>query len=208
MTTDQRLAKLERENRIIKAAGLVLLLALGACLLLGAGQDEPKVLEEVKAKRFVVQDEMGRERAFLGMRPDGLPGIVLKNKDGRLTRGLVFVLGPESGFEWTPDTVRAKKIILMDALGKQRMVFSTKEDFSPVMVLNDLKEQERIRLQLTHEGLPRLTLSAKHKALIELEASSGDGFFKGILELIDRGFRGLQMYDEHGRTFWKAHGRK
>jgi len=206
MTTDQRLARVERQCSLFKAGFALVTVALAVVLLIGAGQDQdkPKVLEEVRAKRFVVQDETGRERAVLGMRLDGLPGILLKDKEGKLTRGLVFLLGPETGFEWMPDVIRAKKIILVDALGKQRVVLSTKDDFAPVIVFNDIKEHQRLRLELIHEGLPRLTLDAKHKALIDLEASSANGWFKGILELVDRGYHGLEMYDEHGRTFWKA----
>ena len=64
MTTDERLARLERENRCMQLGGVVLLLALVAVLLVAAGQEKekPKVLEEVMAKKFYVIGENGKIR--------------------------------------------------------------------------------------------------------------------------------------------------
>ena len=54
MTTDQRLERLERQNRWMKVAVASMAVVLAVVFLIAAGQDQEKVkvLEEVKAKKF------------------------------------------------------------------------------------------------------------------------------------------------------------
>jgi hypothetical protein len=70
MTTDQRLERLERQNWWMKVAVASMAVVLAVVFLIAAGQDEekdkPKVLEEVRAKRFVAVDESGRETVVIG----------------------------------------------------------------------------------------------------------------------------------------------
>ena len=64
MNTDQRLQRLERQNAKMKAAVAGMAVVLAVVLLVGAGQekDKPKVLEEVRVKKFVVVDQKGEVR--------------------------------------------------------------------------------------------------------------------------------------------------
>lgn len=57
----QRLEKLERDNRRLKAIALTALLLPGALLLMG----EARASHTVTANKFVLQDEQGRTRAVL-----------------------------------------------------------------------------------------------------------------------------------------------
>ncbi len=64
MTIEQRVAKLERQNRWMKRVGGLMLAAV-ACVVLVAQGAKPKVHDLVAAKRFVLHDETGKIRAAL-----------------------------------------------------------------------------------------------------------------------------------------------
>ncbi len=115
MTLEDRMAKLERQNRSMKLAGLAALLIAAAVVLMGQAS-RPEALEELRGRRLVIVDEDGLVRATLGATDSGArllmydtvgnlrldmdvsefgPGLVL-NDSGRRTRvGLgVFDVGP------------------------------------------------------------------------------------------------------------------
>lgn len=78
-TLEERLTRLERQNRRLRA-GVLTLLALGglgaAGVAMGSGHD-------VEARQFRVTDSQGRTRAVLG------PGsLVLYGEDGKKTASL------------------------------------------------------------------------------------------------------------------------
>ncbi len=75
-TLEERLTRLERQNRRLRA-GVLALLALGATgAAMGSGHD-------VEARQFRVTDSQGRTRAVLG------PGsLVLYGEDGKKTASL------------------------------------------------------------------------------------------------------------------------
>ena len=73
MTTDQRLARLERQCRLFKAGFALTAITLVTVLLVGAGQDQekPKVLDEVRTKSLLICSEDGERRAFFSATDDG-----------------------------------------------------------------------------------------------------------------------------------------
>jgi hypothetical protein len=60
----QRVERVERENRRLKAIGSAAVILIGAILLLGATTS--KTPDEIRAKRFVLVDENGTQRGALG----------------------------------------------------------------------------------------------------------------------------------------------
>ena len=68
MQIEERVGRLERENRRLKAGGGLVLLLLGSVFLLG--QASPDVIDEIKARRISIYDENGKVRATL--RSEGL----------------------------------------------------------------------------------------------------------------------------------------
>jgi hypothetical protein len=91
MTTEQRLARLERENRWIRRIGAVCLALVAAVFLMG--QDKAKELPDLEVRSLevrtlVVKDKDGKVRAALRARPDGAPTLSLSDKDGG-TRALL-----------------------------------------------------------------------------------------------------------------------
>jgi hypothetical protein len=88
----QRLDRLERENRRLKIAGAIVLLAVVA---VGAmGQVLPKAVPKVlEAERFVLRDTSGKILATLGPSPLG-PGLSLYDQSGKIGASLLATLGP------------------------------------------------------------------------------------------------------------------
>ena len=84
MTTEQRFKRLERENVRMKATVAGMTVVLAVVLLVGAGpnQDKTNVLEEVRAKRFVVINEAGEIRGSLSDTMRG-PKLVLMDLKGK-----------------------------------------------------------------------------------------------------------------------------
>jgi len=91
MTTDQRLARLEKQCRFFKAGLALVTVALAVVLLIGAGQDQdrPKALEEVRAKRFVVVGGDGGEVVWLNW--NGLTVRTARPDEGGGRREVVSV---------------------------------------------------------------------------------------------------------------------
>ena len=82
MNTDQRLQRLESQNAKMKAAVAGMAVVLAVVLLVGAGQekDQPKVLEEVRAKRFVLVDKQGKRRGMMSCDQSGVRlGLMYSN---------------------------------------------------------------------------------------------------------------------------------
>jgi hypothetical protein len=87
-----RMARLERQNRFLKAglAGIVVVVGLVTCLSVVRAASP---LETVTAKRFVLEDDRGQERAVLGFDAAGLPRLSFIRPDG--TPGLSLSDGPQ-----------------------------------------------------------------------------------------------------------------
>jgi hypothetical protein len=89
MGLEIRVDRLERENRRIKRLGLTALVV--ACLLIALGQARPQQPEVVRATKFVLVDEGGKQRATLGVENGG-PALVLEDTRGR---GVVLLQVPK-----------------------------------------------------------------------------------------------------------------
>jgi hypothetical protein len=84
----ERLERLERQNRLLRRAGVVGLFLVGS--LLWMGQTRPaRILE---AQKFVLRDANGKRQAEFGQ-VDGWPALVFLDSAGRIS----LLLGIESG---------------------------------------------------------------------------------------------------------------
>ena len=69
----QRMDRLERHNRRLKLAGLLMLMGVTAVIVMGqAGSTKPRILV---AEAFVLQDQSGKERGRLHTNPDGMAAL-------------------------------------------------------------------------------------------------------------------------------------
>ena len=73
MSIEDRIARLERENRRLKVGALLGLLVIVAVFIMGQARP-PRVLE---AEAFVLRDSTGVRLAQLSIEDDGLPRLVL-----------------------------------------------------------------------------------------------------------------------------------
>jgi len=109
MTTDQRLARLERENRIIKTVGAIALLAVCVVLVVAAAPGPKNVdpVDRVVAREFVLVDRNGVVRVRLANRIGG--GTLTFYDEKRTSR--IILRHHEKG---------ASGLKLCDALGRIR----------------------------------------------------------------------------------------
>src|SRR6267142_1013042 len=77
---EDRLSRLEQENRRLRMGGGVLLIALASLFLIGQASPQKRV---VAAEAFVLIGSQGKPRAELALTSDGRPGLRFYGADGR-----------------------------------------------------------------------------------------------------------------------------
>jgi hypothetical protein len=75
---EDRLARVEKSNRQLKATVLIFVLGLAAFAVMGASQTAPGTLE---VQKIILKDALGNERGQL-FATDTIWGLVLFNKNG------------------------------------------------------------------------------------------------------------------------------
>ena len=156
MTTDERLAKLERELSRARTRFRWLVVAAGLCVLSVAvlyafGQyqttftphaTKASTSKEIHANSFILEDANGKPRASLGMDEDGLE-LRLRYENGNI--GAALCLHDEK-----------MVLSLSDNSGKQRAVLGVTKNM-PLLCLYDEKEEPRATLAVLADG-PHLVL--------------------------------------------------
>ena len=108
MTLEERLAKLEKQNRWLKRGAAAGLVVLAAVLCMAQARPAPPALE---ASQFVLRDGQGRERLRIEVARDGNPAINILDQEGRLRSSL----GPH-GISFYDDTGRMRTTLMSDLL--------------------------------------------------------------------------------------------
>ncbi len=81
MTIEQRVAKLERQNRWMKRVGGVMLATVASLVLMGQGK--AKELPDLAVRSLTVKSKGGKELAFLGADVGWTALLRFTSKDGR-----------------------------------------------------------------------------------------------------------------------------
>ena len=107
----ERLEKLERQNRWMKRGALALTAGLAVTLFMGAGGNKPEVLDEIRVKKLVIEDDAGTIRCQLDASnkgtilqlndrsgsprvaiftdaKSGMAGMNVRQKDGKMRLGM------------------------------------------------------------------------------------------------------------------------
>ena len=108
MTLEERLTKLETQNRWFRcgaAAGLVVVAAL-----LGMAQ-APRSPQSLEASQFILRDAQGQERLRIEVARDGNPAINILDREGRLRSSV----GPH-GISFYDETGRMRTTLMSDLL--------------------------------------------------------------------------------------------
>ena len=96
MTTEQRLERLERENRWMRRIGAAGVAVAAAVFLIGQGKDKELpdlVVGSLAVKKLTVKDKDGKERAALFTAADGSPYLTFSEKNGT-SRVMLSAHGP------------------------------------------------------------------------------------------------------------------
>lgn len=160
-TIIQRIERLERQNRRWKVLVSIIVAVCGSLLLLGA---KPQVVEEVRARSFVLVDKAGTPLARLGQLPHGSLGLGFYDKgnkarlllsvddDGGASVGLYGKDGRGSA------TMMVRKdsstsLRLLDPLWRVRASLSTWPDGSPSLHLTDREGNDRALLTFSERSV-------------------------------------------------------
>jgi len=108
MTLEERLTKLEAQNRRLKRGAAAGLVAVVAVLCMAQARPLPEALE---ASQFVLRDAQGRERVRIEVARDGNPALNMLDQEGRLRSSL----GPH-GISFYDDTGRMRTTLMSDLL--------------------------------------------------------------------------------------------
>jgi hypothetical protein len=123
-TLIQRINRLERQNRAVRAAGTLAILAGAAALCIG--MSAPR--RTLETDLLIIKDATGNTRMILGMADDG-PAITMLDSNGKLRANIgVTEKGPEFDFLDQSETPRLQMFIddkqvprlnLLDSRGTQ-----------------------------------------------------------------------------------------
>ncbi len=118
LSVEQRLRRVERENRRIKLGMLAVMLVTGSLFLLG--QSRPaRVPELIKAQKFQVVDREGRVRIMLGVSGDGSGDsraiVGLQDRSNRVLA--VLAVSEYGGSALTLNDVNEKPLVVLAGLG-------------------------------------------------------------------------------------------
>lgn len=175
---NERLARIERENRRMKMVG-ALMLALIAGVFLLAQTTPPTVQETVMAKSFTLVDGSGNIRAALAVKDDGSAGLRYYDLEGK----------PRAFFDIGAD---GSPYLGFFKDGKPRATFSTLADGTPGLWVYDKDGEGRAFLCTNEDGSPGLSLFDK------------DGKVRGAFGVLADGTPTLAFFDKDGKTTWSA----
>ncbi len=180
MTIEQRVAKLERQNRWMKRAGGVMLAAVACVFLMGQGKaDKPGPVE---ATAFVLRDADGKNRGELGITDSGLCRLVLRDSQGH---DMVCLSVNEEG------TIAA--LGLRDKRGTNRVELVGAVEAAGLN-LNDIRGDTRIRLYA----------SPNDKQESRLVLFGPRRHARAVVSVDPGGSGRVKLKDKSGKLVWKA----
>ncbi len=211
-TLTPRLDRLERENRLLKIGGAILLLGLAA---VGAmGQVLPKAIPKVvEAEQFVLRDTKGKIRAGLEVRAAGAPGLVLYDQNGKARAALNVLADGSPGLVLADQTENPRAILtlpaddgaprlhLSDRNGKIRAMLNV-DTRGPSLTLWDQNGNIRASLDIDTSG-PSLALWDENRERAVLGHTALEGKATGTVE--QRPASSLVLFDSRdGKVLWRV----
>jgi hypothetical protein len=187
----ERIAKLEKQNRLFKRIGVLLVLAVG-CVSLVAAQERGKG-QTIEAERFILKDANGRVRADLGMDKAGVRLLLTDENEKTRLNAAVFPEGPG--------------MALFDENGAVRFSVS-QSSRGPSLMFNDENQKPRSIMRLFKEGPALAFLDEKENDRMILSLTRSNGVSMDMMEAGKQllaslrarpGMSGLVMFDDTGR---------
>ncbi|MBN2592078.1 MAG: hypothetical protein JXA81_01120 [Sedimentisphaerales bacterium] len=182
MTTDERMEKMEGQLACVRWFNRILIfsivLFLGIWLILKSFGPETawaqSSVEEIRAKKFVLEDENGKIRATLAMTENG-PMLSLSDENGKTRAAMRVAEGKPS-------------LSLHDVNGKERASLMV-GTLGPYLTLYD--ENDKLRADLS-----------VGKDSSSLSLSDENGKERAVIGMFDE--PDLFLFDENGEIIWAA----
>lgn len=186
----ERLKKIERDNRRLKAFGLVTLIL--AVALGGISYAVQPVSENITAHGFEVVDSSGKRRIVMRVLPSGEPGIWLSDAQGN-TR---VEIGP---LPWGQPG-----IWLTDAQGKSRVEIGAVPWGEPSISLSDAQGKSRVDIITSEPRGPSIRLIDRQGFSMELGGTGNLG--PSGLATEETSAASIVMFgnDKQQRVIWRA----
>ncbi len=211
-TMNERLERLERENRHVKRVGVAALATITAAMLMGQVAP-PRASKVVEADEFVLRDGKGAVRAMLGFKAGapllsfydeeqtlriglgfaatGLPTVAILNKDGNIRSSLALLAN---------DTTA---LYLYDRNERPHAVLAVETDGTPSLSLFGKDKEGNAILGIDGKGVSGLTLSDQSRITRAVLGSiSLETRDTGVIET--RPESSLVLFDSAGKVIWSA----
>ena len=143
---------------------------LGSCVLNTAHSEAESVPNEIRARKFVVVDDTGKDRAEFGITEDGEAGMVVwnKKKSTAVSVSINRYGMPRITFENSKGEAlldfgifddQYPVFIMRDANGLRRLAMAVTDAGLVTLRLYDSRKQDRCAISLTGDGNPLITLN-------------------------------------------------
>jgi len=176
MTTEQRLERLERQNRWMRRIGAVAVAVAAAVFLIGQGKD--KELPDLEVRSVTVKDADGKVRAFLGLDGDGSPYLRVGSRfdhhaDLRPKELMIAGAKYPRVILGVHRVVAGEVLYFADEKGTLRAKLDTHANGPAALRLYDKDRQERALLCTGIKGLPSPLTLYDAKGNVIWKAPSG-----------------------------------
>lgn len=172
-TLERRLRRVERDNRVLRRAGAVLVIGVAAVMLMGQTILHRRAVE---SEAFLVRDAQGQVRAMLKALENGTVGLSFYDQAG-VARAWLRVLT-----DGTPG------LVLSDESGQVRTMLNVQGDGLVGLLFYDQDGRPRAWLNVLADGTGGLALFD--------EAKESRAWLRGLAD----GSPGLTFWDAHGNA--------
>lgn len=132
---DERLNRLEQENRRLRLGGVVLLIALASLFLVAQASPQKRV---VAAESFVLIGSQGKPSAELALSTDGRPGLRFYGRDGRFVAILELDSADRPRLDFLDEGSRSGVSLGYQADGTSRLTLRGKSTRSSISLQTGL----------------------------------------------------------------------
>lgn len=189
MNLEDRIRRLEQENRRIRIVGITLAMISCGVVLVGLGPSTPTVVE---ARKFVLKDSAGHDRAVISITEDE-KNTHFKLIDSAGNEHFFVGSGPSGALIW-----------MTDGAGKLRISASASQE--PSIVMNDKTAFPMLSLKIPEAGhavigLGEILQLIGSKRNGSLTIYGSDGFPRGEFSLIEGSQSAfVQIINPDGKT--------
>ena len=199
MTLEQRVGRLETQNRWVKRVAAILFGCCAAGILMAQGG--PKQ-EPLSAAAISLVDETGEEYLWIGRDKDGRTQLALKWKEGE---GLSLVTKPGASSSVHLKGVSASAEVITSA--GSRMTLQSRKGATTALATLNCEPTRVVKLDLLHLGPGKnaqISIGIDENAIpyFRIEDASGNDLVKLTLEEDET--PSLTFYDKKGKVIWKA----